>query len=648
MPSYARLTRRLLLVVSFPVIAGLPALAQGRPPTLVDPPMFKADIAEKKLPAIDKRLPAEPLVVKLDGPGQSIGRHGGMMNQLMERAQDIRRMSAYGYSRLIGYDASYRIVPDILKSLDVKDEREFTLTLRKGHKWSDGKPFTTEDFRYYWQDIALNAELTPEGPPKEMMVDGKPPVVEVVDEVTIRYRWDRPNPAFLPVLAAATPLNIYRPSHYLKRYHKAHAKADRLAAEISKRKRKDWVDLHFNRDRMHRLDNPDFPVLDPWRNTTPSPADRYIFERNPYFHRIDAAGRQLPYVDRVAITIASGKLIPAKVGAGEAELQSRSLQFNNYTTLKRAEARHGYNVRLWRAGKGSQMALYPNLNAADPVWRKLMRDVRFRRALSLAIDRREINQVIYYGLARESANTMLAESPLYREERRLKWSGFDLKAANALLDEMGLKGRDGRNIRLLPDGRPLEIIVETAGEGTEHSDVLELIRDTWASAGVALFIKPQTREVMRRRASSGQAVMTVFSGLDSAIARADSVPYELAPTNEDQLNWPQWGMHHTSNGKMGQRPDLPEAARLSALYDKWLKAASTDERAAAWHEMLDIHADSVLTIGTVNAVPQPIVVSGRVRNVPEQAIYNWDPGAHFGIFRPDTFWLTDAPPTGGS
>ena len=128
-------------------------------------------------------------------------------------------MVIYGYARLVAYNLEFEIVPDILERVEVKDGRIFTLYLRQGHKWSDGRPFTSEDFRYYWEDVANNRELSPGGPHKVLLVDGEPPRFEVVDETTVRYSWSKPNPQFLPKLAAASPLFIYRPAHYLKRFH---------------------------------------------------------------------------------------------------------------------------------------------------------------------------------------------------------------------------------------------------------------------------------------------------------------------------------------------------------------------------------------------------------------------------------------------
>ncbi len=494
---------RLLAVAAIVATSFASAAARAQLPALVDPPMFAEAVKAGKLPPVEQRVPLEPSVVTFDGTTRVIGRHGGMITQLMERSSDIKRMSAFGYTRLVGYTPDFRLQADILKSYEVKEGREFTFVLRKGHRWSDGQPFTTEDFRYFWEDMVLNKEMSPEGAPMEMQVRGQPPKVEIIDKETIRYTWDRPNPFFLPALAAATPLMIYRPAHYLKRFHKRYVKAEKLNELVAKRKRRDWVDLHFNRDRTARLDNPEIPVLDPWVNTTPSPSERFIFERNPYFHRIDSEGRQLPYVDRVAVTIAASKLIPAKVGAGEVELQSRALQFNNYTVLKRSEAREDYKVRLWRNARGSQVALYPNLNVADPEWRELMRDVRFRRALSLAIDRNEMNQVVFFGLGVPGNNTVLPESPLFKPDYQTLWADFNIEQANALLDEMGLTAKDSEGYRKLSDGRLAEIVVETAGEDTNETDVLELIRDSWKKIGIKLLTNVSTREVLRSRATSG-------------------------------------------------------------------------------------------------------------------------------------------------
>jgi peptide/nickel transport system substrate-binding protein len=609
----------------------------GAAQAFVETPMLRDDVAAGKLPPVNERLPKTPLVVAFDGKLVTPGRHGGTLNMIIGRSRDVRLLVVYGYARLAGYDQRLDIVPDILESLDVKEGRIFTLKLRKGHRWSDGHPFTTEDFRYWWEDVANNSELSPAGPPREMLVEGEAPGFEVLDETTVRFSWSRPNPDFLPRLAGASPLFTYRPAHYLKKFHKKYSAKVREAEQNGTAKRK-WSQVHNRLDNLYQFDNPDLPTLQPWVNTTKPPADRFVAVRNPYFHRVDAEGRQLPYIDRVVLAVADGKLIPAKTGAGESDLQARDLQFNHYTFLKQNEKRNGFRTLLWRTAAGSHFALFPNLNANDPVWRALLRDARFRRALSLAIDRSLVNHVLYFGLASEGNNSVLPESPLYRERYRTEWARYDRKAADKLLDELGLrKGLDG--LRKLPDGRPLEIIVETAGESSEQADVLELIRETWREVGIQLFTRPSQREVFRNRVFAGETILSVWGGFENGIPTADMSPDMLAPTSQQQLQWPKFGQHFETGGKVGIAPDLPEAVELAKLNAAWRASASREERERIWHRMLEIHAGQQLTIGVIAGVPQPVIARKTLRNVPEHGLYNWDPGAFFGIYRPETFWF---------
>ncbi len=621
------------------VVAG-PALAESH--KYIDAPALAGQVAAGKLPPIEHRLPRNPRVITLAGPGKSPGRHGGELRILMGRSKDVRMMVVYGYSRLVGYDENLAIVPDVLERIEVKEDREFTLYLRAGHKWSDGQPFTSEDFRYYWEDIAHNPELSPFGIPKQLRVDGKPPVFEVIDETTVRYRWEGPNPYFLLALAGPRPLYIYGPAHYLKQFHSRYANPKVLAEKIRAAGVRNWSALHARMDAPYKNTNPDFPTLEPWVNTTRGPSQRFVFVRNPYYHRVDQLGRQLPYIDRVIMNIADSKLIPTKTGAGESDLQARYIKFSDYTFLKKSEKRADIDVRLWAMAKGSHIALYPNMNVNDPVWRKLLRDVRFRRALSLAINRHELNQVLYYGLATPGNNSVIAECPMYQPKYRTSWAEFDLKAANRLLDELGLTKRNQQGVRLLADGRPLSIIVETAGEDTEQTDVLELIRDSWFAAGIKLYSKPMQREVFRNRIFAGKTLMSVWGGLENAIPSANMSPENLAPTSQQQLQWPKWGLYYETSGAAGEPVDLPKAKELLRLNEQWEDARDESTRTRIWQQMLDINADQVFSIGLLSGVPQPVVVNRKLKNVPEKGIYNWEPGAYFGRYKPDTFWFADA------
>src|SRR5690606_34824777 len=385
--------------------------------------------------------------------------------------------------------------------------------------------------------------------------------------------------------------------------------------------------------------NPELPTLQPWRPTVAPPATRFVFERNESFHRVDASGQQLPYIDRVVMEVVDDNLIPVKTGAGETDLQSRGLFFKHYTFLKESEARSNLDTFLWETARGAHLAIYPNLNATDAVWRELFRDVRFRRALSLGVNRDEINQLMYFGLGMGGANTVLPKSPLYRPEYGDTWAAYDPAQANALLDEMGLTERSSEGLRLLPDGRPMEIIVETAGEDTEQSDVLELVRESWLELGIKIHTKPSQREVFRNRVFAGDALMSIWYGLENGIPTADMSPNEFAPTTQQQLQWPKWGQHFETKGAAGEPPDEPEAKKLLELFEAWRVAPDGEAREAIWHDILKIYGDQVYSIALISGVLQPVSVRATLRNVPEKAVYNWEPGAQFGIYRPDTFWF---------
>ena len=632
--------RRSVLLLAA-ALAGTAAFPAGGQPVLIETPLLEAAVKAGTLPPVAARVPAQANIAVLEKHGKSLGKHGGQLNLLMGKQKDTKIMMVYGYARLISYDENLNFVSDLLADFDVQDQRIFTFRLRKGHKWSDGHPFTTEDFRYYWEDIATNTEISSKGLPQALLVQGEGPTFEVLDETTVRYTWSKPNPNFVPWIARPRPLLLYRPAHYLKQFHAKYADEVKLNAAARKENKRNWASLHRDRDRWYRMDNPARPTLQPWYNSTKPPSERFIFKRNPYYHQVDQNGRQLPYIDNVVLNHGATNMVPARTGSGEADLQARYLRFDHFTFLKESEKRYNFSVRLWKKARGSQIALFPNLNAKDEVWRDLFQDVRFRRALSIAIHRAEINQVIYYGLAQESQDTVLRKSPLYKDAYRTAWTAFDPAQANKLLDEVGLIERNEDGLRLLPDGRPAVITVETAGESTEQTDVLELVRDGWRKVGVKLLSKPSQREVFRQRIYSGNTIMSIWSGVSNGIPTALMSPSEFSPSNRLQLQWPRWGHFVQSGGKTGEMPELKSARRLVALNEEWTNATSASEKSRIWHEVLQIHADNVFVIGLVNGAMQPVVISNKLRNVPAEGVYNWHPGAYFGIYKPATFWLSE-------
>jgi len=191
----------------------------------------------------------------------------------------------------------------------------------------------------------------------------------------------------------------------------------------------------------------------------------------------------------------------------------------------------------------------------------------------------------------------------------------------------------------MENGKRLEIIVETSGESEEETDVLELIKESWEEIGIKLFSKPSQRDVLRNRIFSGETMMAVWSGLENGIPTRNFEPRELAVTSQQQFQWPKWGQYIETRGLSGEKVELKEVQLLNELLVKWQNTSDQKLRKRIWQDMLDIHAEQVYTIGIVSGVKQPIVVKKNLKNVPKDGIYNWDPGAHFGIYMPDTFWL---------
>ena len=633
--------RKFLLALAA-TLSFAPLAAHSDGPVLQESSFWAQEVNAGSLPHVQDRIPSEPLVVDLEAKGRSFGRQGGTLRPLISRTKDVRQMVVYGYARLVGYQPDYTLAPDILAAVDVEEGRKFTLHLRPGHRWSDGMPFTSDDFRYWWENVANDPDITPSGPPDFMIVDNRLGKVTFPDEHTVVFEWQIPNPNFLPLLAQASPPFIYRPAHYLSQFHKKFADPDALVEKVKAARVKSWAALHNKRDNMYKFDNPALPTLQPWINTSDKDSSRKLFVRNPYFHRIDSRGVQLPYIDVVQMTVVGGGLIAAKANAGEVDLQARGLDFPDVAILKKGEADGGkYRTLLWANGAASQIAIYPNLNFADLVWREVMRDVRFRRALSLGIDRRMINRALYFGLASEGGMSALSQSALYNDDNTHAWSMMNLAHANALLDDMGLTDRTPAGLRKLPDGRPMEFVIETAGERSEEENALAIIADTWRDLGIRLIMRPLDRDILRNRIYAGRTMASVWFGWDNGLPGPSTSPSYLAPTNQEFFAWPMWGQYYQTVGQAGSPPDMQPAKRLMLLANDWNHTDDPQVREDIWKRMLAIHAEQQFAIGVLAEAPQPVVVSNDLMNVPEHGIWAFDPGAHFGIHRIDEFYFQD-------
>lgn len=618
----------------------------------IETPSLQAAAEYGDIPHVAGRLPDTPFVETFPAEYATPGRHGGDVRLVFGRTKDLRLVVVYSYARLVAYDKNFDLQPDILESYTVEDGgRVFTLRLRPGHRWSDGAPFTAEDFRYYWEQVATNEVIYPTGPDRELQPSGALPRFEALDPLTVRFSWPEPNPFFLPALARPNPLIIYRPAHYLRQFHPDLTPMAEIDEIVAAERKRDWRALHFAKDRIYRNDNPDQPTLYPFVPQNAPPAERIVYERNPFYHKVDPNGRQLPYVDRLLVTFADPGLIPAKVGSGDVDLHGRYLAFSDFTALKNAADRSGLAVDLWRGGQGSEIALYPNLNHGDPMWRALFNKADFRRALSLAIHRWEINEVLFFGLGFGVGDYVLPDSPLYDASLAGRWAQYDLEQANRLLDRVGLEVRDADGVRRMPDGRRLEITVEHDGSSPERTDALQLISESWREIGVLLRQKAMSRDVLKRRIKAGSTLMAADVGMNNGVPTAAMPPTDLAPMTPARMHWMGWGGWMETGGMLGRPIDDPAAARLVLDVERWAKAESPAEQESAWRDMLETYVDQVFVIGVVAGGRRPVVRRADLRNLPKEGLFNWDPGAFFGLYGLDGVWygrddVAALPPTG--
>ncbi|MEM6903481.1 MAG: ABC transporter substrate-binding protein, partial [Pseudomonadota bacterium] len=264
------------------LLAVLPALSDARadnPARYIEPPSLADDVAAGLLPPVSERIPTTPHVTDPAAIDRQPGRSGGRLTMLMARDKDVRQMVVYGYARLVCYNTDFELAPDLLERVEVEENRVFTFHLRPGHRWSDGAPFTAEDFRFYWEDVALNEAISPSGPPDALRVDGVLPSFEILDPTTVRYTWPSPNPMLLHELAAASPLYLYMPAHYLKMFHGDYAEPGALQQRVQEAGKRSWAALFNSVSKAYKNENPALPVLQPWVLDQAGIGTRKVFRR---------------------------------------------------------------------------------------------------------------------------------------------------------------------------------------------------------------------------------------------------------------------------------------------------------------------------------------------------------------------------------
>jgi len=571
-------------------------------------------VRQGKLPPVEERLPDNPPVVE---PVERIGKYGGTWRRLAITRTDSLMISRLGYEPLVRWDRSgRRVVPGIAESWEVKDGgRTYIFHLRKGMKWSDGHPFTSEDILFWYEDEVLNKELTPVKPTWLMPHAGDFEVL-APDELTVIFRFDIPN-GLCPEFMAFRGHYIYQPKHYMKQFHIRYADPKVLERQAREAGLDFWHQLYRRKADLH--ENPDLPTIRPWKIKVGPPATRYIAERNPYYWKVDPEGNQLPYIDRISFTVVQNtEVLNLKAMSGEVDMQARYIDPSKYTLFMDPVNRKMGNYRVLVNDGDGPSCIFINQYSKNPELRPILQDRRFRIALSVAINRPELVELVYGGLATPSRAVSGPQDPYFLPEFNEKYIEYDPSLANRLLDEVGLRrGPDG--MRRLPSGRKfrpaLYCFPSHSGAGP---DMLQLVVDYWREVGLDFTLNIEAATLSVMRASNGN---TDFWAYQTEALHWEVDPLWYVPMSPWSYYAPLYGRYHATGGRSGVKPS-PEFQRLIDWYTEMSSVTDESRRLELGRRILRQWSEECYIIGLV-LQKQLTIVSNRFKNCPDHIIHNW-------------------------
>jgi peptide/nickel transport system substrate-binding protein len=632
------------------------------PDVITDPAKFPTKFNEApqlaelvkagKLPPVQERIGQDPLVIK---PVHEIGKYGGTWRRAFTGPADFWNgyRCCAGPDHLLFWDyTGDKVLPNIAKGWEMKDGgRTLVLHLRRGMKWSDGQPFTADDFIFWYEDMYQNKELVPT-PSASMMINGKPGEMVKGDAHTVLFKF--PDPYFLlpDVLAGSTDLGgqawrglvgmgAYAPAHYLKQYHPKYVSKEDLDKKVKDAKFDNWV-AHFKFKNDWAL-NPELPVLSPWKTVTPINNPTWVLERNPYSVWVDTAGNQLPYIDRVVLTLAENlEVLNLRAMAGELDFQARHLDLGKVPVFLENQQRGGYKLYLDPGDYGGDMIIKFNLSyEADPEIAKWMNTTDFRRALSLGIDRDQINETFWLGTGTPSS-VVPADHNKYNPgpQYRTLWATYEVKKANDMLDKIGLNKKDAEGYRLRTDGKGrLRIEITTlGGQFLQFTQIAEMIREQWKKIGIDLIVQEVERSLAIKRGAANEQQLSAWNNDGSE--HLFTFPGHVFPFTADSLSasGPLYARWFQSAGTQGKEPP----ARMRELMEKWRKAFGVpeEERIKLGKEVWQIAADEVHAIGVIGMGAASMgvrIAKTNLGNVPSRQ-YNSPDAKTPSISRPVTFY----------
>lgn len=601
------------------------------PRTYSEAPALAALVKAGKLPPVAQRVPDTPAVVQ---PLFEMGRYGGTWRLLGASVSDLQLNVRMGYEPLVRWDPTGRkVVPGVAESWEMHEGgKVFVFRLRKGMKWSDGHPFSSADFVFTSEEYLRDPNLSLIAI-SWLKSANELPVVEAPDPHTVVFRFKVPYGGFPQALAfQGQQRDIFLPRHYVIKHHHKYVPKAQMDAMVKSGGFRHWSDYFIFTIDLDK--NPDLPTVAPFKIEIPYPAARCIAKRNPYYWKVDPEGKQLPYIDELAYTMAfDNTVLNLKAMNGEVDFQLRRIDAANFTLFREQGMQKGY--RVLASPSTNPTCIYVNQYSRNEKLRPLLKDRRFRLALSHAIDRNELIELVYSGMAVPSSGFTVPEDVYHIPGLELVNTDFNTAKSNQLLDEIGMKRGPGGK-RTMPDGTPFsEMLRIYPSEEGSNPDMWQLIVDYWRDIGLHFVPKHEDATLSFLQMTSGNSDFWTYSnaGLHWGIEGLWKAPLAIM-----SYMAPIHGAHYQTQGARG----VPPPPELQRLLDWCLEMRATPDdqrRMELAHNILKQWAHECYVIGICRA-PIVAIVSNRFKNVPDNVNYDYrikSPG-YLGI---EQFWIDE-------
>lgn len=586
-------------------------------------PMLAERVAAGDLPPAAERIPSNPMVLAV---AEEIGTYGGEMLDLYDGSR-LAEFRQFGYEGLVRWNTDgSEVIPNIAAGWEVsEDGSAYTFTLREGLRWSDGHPFTTADIQFYFDEVAFEPYNCCND---YMLVDGQKPVVEIIDDLTFSMSWDAPNSTLLQNLATSYGVQVTQfAAHYLEQFSmkKNPEAVEALMAEDGYDDYNEWWAANVGRyGQNSEYNNPDRPLMTAWIPTAPFIGqERFTFERNPYYFKVDEACNQLPYIDFRTWSLTPDEEVRVlRTMDGQDHFCRRDVcQPPNKAVLFDSQDQGDYRFVDLTNSDHNQMLLHIKYTHDLEERAALFQEKDFRVGLSLAMDRQNVIDTVYVGQG--TPHQMAPRSgPFYNEQLATQFTEHDPELASEYLDRV-LPERDANGMRML-NGEPFTFnVLVNAGFRADWADVMQLIERDWEAVGLDVNVIVGSDEFARSARQGNDVDAYVWAGENGTGQLPILAADEYVP--EAAYGWYAWG----AENYFGTEPANPvvtppsDIQRMIELVSLIPTSASAEVQSDRMKELLQLHADGLWVIGLAMPEGDYRVVNSALRNVPNPLIGGW-------------------------